>query len=1592
MILMMYNQKVCKEFLLPNIHDADETIYLPHNIFGLKKDLVLYLEKSMRGWELKTHGEYEIEEKKIREETHLLQDGDILDIITAERERFQVIAAENSLKFQVMEKYDLSMMKEVSIGGNNGNLIQYQFRELVSASHAVLKRHSDGWYVSDLSRNGIFCANRRISGRQKLNMGDRLDIFGLHLIFLGDQLAVGNFCGEKTVKEDILRPIQDVVQDSGKKQAGRNHRDDTFHRSPRHLPVIYREKVEIEAPPSPKVTKQKPLLLTIGPAFTMAIPMMLGCGFAIFGSRLSGQTSGAFMYTGLITAVTSALIGVVWAVTNLNYSKKENEEEENQRFNAYSNYLIQTADMLREKYRQNTAALLQMYPSAEECMKYNQNSSELWNRNYTHGDFLYQRVGTGDQPFQVEIQVPKEKFTLINDTLLEKPGMIRREFELLHHVPVGISLLEKRLIGLVGGDGKKGAVEMMHVLAAGIAAAHCYTDVKMVFLYREQERERQQDWECMRWFPHVWSEDKSTRYMASNEIETADILFELSNIIRRRSQSAGSFQGNERKRVEKPHYVLFVSDPEILEGELLSKYIYEARPEYGLTTFLMVEHVEELPNECEEVIENDVHFQGIYNLLDTEHEKTRMAPDKADRNRLAEFGKTLANIHVNEVESTSEIPARLDFLEMYGVQKPEELNAPERWRKNRTYNSMKALIGRKSGNADCYLDIHEKFHGPHGLVAGTTGSGKSETLQTYILSLAVNFGPEDVSFFIIDFKGGGMANLFSGLPHLAGQISNLSGNQVRRAMISIKSENMRRQRLFSEYGVNNINLYTRLYKNHEADVPIPHLFIIIDEFAELKREEPEFMKELISVAQVGRSLGVHLILATQKPGGTVDDNIWSNSKFRLCLRVQDRQDSNDMLHKPDAAFLTQAGRGYLQVGNDEIYELFQSGYSGAIYDDSVRQQAQGAAMLNRTGKAELTGVRSTGKVPAKEKGVRETTQLEAVIAYLTEVAKEQAVYQKKEQQKPMQLWLPVLSENLYLEEIRECKAETESGEFAAKVGMYDDPQNQVQKALYVDFMENGHLAVCGSVVSGKSTFLQTLVYSLLHNTSPDELQLYLIDFSSHMLAPFEKAPHVGGVVFDSQEDRLAKLMHMLMGIMDDRKRQLQGGNYSQYLQTYKRNRKKQEEGERKREAGEEKRLPAILVVIDNIASMREKSRNAYDDQLLRISREGVGYGIFLVVSAAGFGMAEIPTRIGDNIRTVISLEQADKFKYMEVMRQTRLEILPENGVKGRGLAVADGRVLEFQTARCMKAEDDFERGRQIEAQCGKLRACWRGACAKPIPEIPEKPMLSQFSETSDYQAALWDTRRLPLGYRMEDASVYSVNLADIYCYAITGKDRTGKTNVLKVLLHAAAQKSGKICVVERGTQELKKYAQKYRTEYVSDCRGLFDYLSVLLPEFARRNKKKHMLLENGVEEEELFAAIQEENPIFLFLADVGEFMRMVYKPDEGVKNMSGFVENMMEKGRDHRIYVIGCLRVEDETALISYRAYNAFAGYKKGVHVGGNLSSQKLFSFQNIPFSEQSKSEKKGIAIVPDEEEESVGIKIVIPHVKNQNDSHVDIG
>lgn len=1658
MVFIAYQADLYKEFVLPNTDNSDHDILLDKNIFRFREDIVIRTETVNSEYRIHSSPDYTFKVRGSDANECVLHDSDILLFETKNGERFTGIISDTDPCLEVIAKYDITNTDRISIGESENNDVTYKFNDLVSKYHCEIKKQGNDCYIYDTSTNGVFINSERIEKSRRLSFGEVVNLFGLHIVYLGNVLALASNYGELKVG-DSLRECGDFSIPGYTRNTKKKITESYFSRSPRVIPKIETDPIEIEDPPAPKFSKKKPMIYTIGPAFTMAIPMLLGSIMAIVSAQSSGRSASAFMFTGIITAIGSAVIGVIWGLLNMRYARQSEAEEERERFNAYGNYLMEQVNRIQSCYLNNTQAMNSMYPSAQECCKYGIDTAALWNRNRSHKDFLFCRLGIGDRPFQVEINVPKKKFNVVQDSLREKPYTVKKEYETLKNVPVGIDMAENNLFGIVG---KNSGLNIVYNIVAQVAANNCYTDVKMIFIYDEKSSEDHAAWEFARWLPHVWSEDKKTRYLAANKMEASDIFYELAAIMRQRGEERNSSYGTSAV-LPKPYYILFVQDPALLEGQLISKYVFNPSPEYGITTFIMSDRYTDLPNECVNIIQNDSAFSGIYNAVGADSNKQQVAFDRISRYDLLALAKNLCEVKVNEVESVLDIPSTVDFFEMYGVNSLSEFAVSERWRKNRTFNSMAVLIGKKAGGDNCYLDVHEKFHGPHGLVAGTTGSGKSELLQTYILSLAVNYSPEDIAFFVIDYKGGGMANLFGDLPHMIGQISNLSGNQIRRAMISIKSENRRRQRLFNECGVNNINAYTRLYKNREVDLPIPHLFIIIDEFAELKKEEPEFMREFISVAQVGRSLGVHLILATQKPSGTVDDNIWSNSKFKLCLRVQDRQDSNDMLHKPDAAYISQAGRCYLQVGNDELYELFQSGWSGAVYNESEGSaNSDIAEMILNTGKTAIVGSRHQKKTKdkenhnwykrivriaesvlqengfsdvaglrdadrgavnsavsriielmnkngmsfadsntnrnsienfielypdeasdadtavlrilssAREKGVKlperkEKSQLEAVVSHLAKIAEREGYNYN------LKLWLPVLEESIYLEDIRMFREDCEragnavSGrgkwDLCAVVGMYDDPENQAQLPYVVDFTNNGHHAVCGMVVSGKSTFLQTLVYSLICKYTPDQLNLYLLDFSSHMLAPFENAPHCGGVVFDNNEDKLSKFFCMLDAEMNRRKALLGGGDYSQYIRS------------------NPNALPAWVVAIDNYPGFREKTNNVFDDMVLRLAKEGCGYGIYLIVTGGGFGISEIPGRVGDNLRTVISLEMGDKFKYMDVMRTTRLATLPEQGVKGRGLVNVDGNILEFHTALALRSEDDFAKSRMLTEKCLELKNSWQGESARRIPEIPADFALDVFEKMPEYTAVLEKGGLLPLALRESDASVYGIDLPSTYCYSVSGKGRTGKTTALKIILHAASRLGGNIAVFEKDGCELCRAAEQYGAEYITSDKENFEFFKNLKDEFIRRNQIKRSLINEGANEARIFEVMKNEKPIFFFISDIVSFIESVYKPEAGIGDMKGFIENIIEKGVLHNIYFFACVNPDSVAAVSSYQAYKSFVGYKTGVHLGGSLNSQRIFTFQNIPYAEQAKIIKKGLGLVPASDDDTVAERVVIPNI-----------
>ncbi len=1642
MVFMIFIKSFFQDYVLPNINDSDYLITIKRS-YGTWRSFYLRFEVINNKWSIKSDDScYQLIHHKKNVDFVTLNGGEIITIKTAGGDIIKGIAVNSEMSLMSFEKYDIYGSRRITIGAAEENVIKYSFMKLVSQRHCIIENRNGKFIIYNTSRNGTFVNHRAVVGEQKLCSGDLIEIFGLKIILFDGIIAVGSEVGNFKVS-DKLSSYKVVVSDISKENLI-VHKDIYFNRAPRIIPEISRETVVIEPPTNQQFSKKQSLLMTVGPSFTMAIPMLLGCILMVISSVITGTGAGIFMMTGVITALGSGIFGAVWALLNVRNARRNEMEDETQRFNAYGNYLIEVSEYIKKRYRQNTDALYSMYPSPSECCRYNGRSSELWNRNSSHSDFLFYRLGLGDIDFQVNIQIPKERFSVTYDLLKDKPALLYENYKVLCNVPVGLDFSKHNIYGIAGGKRKAGVYDIVNSIIAQIAATTSYTDVKIVFC-TDKTKCRLDKWEYIKWLPHTWSEDKKFRFFATDKQEVSDTLYELTDIIRQRADRADL---SYDKMQYTPHYFLFLYDYKMIDNELIGKYIFDSDKNYGLTTIILTDYYNNLPNACENIIQNDENYRGYYNALGRNTNSMSINFDKVSTRDLNMFAQSISNLIVKENEDDSAVPSSLDFFEMYNISDVNEIKVIDRWRKNRTYNSMKALIGKKAGGADCYLDIHEKYHGPHGLIAGTTGSGKSELIQTLILSLAVNYSPEDIAFFIIDFKGGGMANLFSDLPHLAGQISNLSGNQIHRAMISIKSENLRRQKLFGEYSVNNINNYTRLYKSGEAPIPIPHLLIIIDEFAELKKEEPDFMRELISVAQVGRSLGVHLILATQKPTGTVDDNIWSNAKFRLCLRVQDRQDSNDIIHRTDAAYITQAGRCYMQVGNDEIFDLFQSGWSGAVCDNLINSgKDEIATMITNTGKTALIGNHTKARIrerdklrwftflcreykkavssdtalsendlaesllavarengynigtgaaevnamrsfislipplekspescakqvysSANKKGLKmpelkDKTQLEVIVEYISKKASD-AGYSNR-----MRLWTPILGNEIILRDIVDSSELYSDGSWKyyssmalnAVVGMYDDPGNQAQLPFTVDFTNGGHFAVCGSVVSGKSTFLQTMVFSFAIKYSPKAVNFYLIDFSSGLLNAFGNLPHTGAVMRDNDLDRVDKFFNMISSVVERRKELFAGGNFSQYIRH------------------NENSVPAVIVVIDNYAGFREKTDNKYEDVIINLSREGVSYGIFLAISSAGFGLSEIPNRIGDNIRTVVSLEMGDKFKYMDVLRATRIDLLPEAGIKGRGLGRVDGRLLEIQTALAVDAEDGYKRNSLIESMCGEMNSKWRGETAQSVPYIPKNPAYTTLASDKRYSEALANRDFIPFAYNFDDASIHSVNLRNVYCYSVSGKRRTGKTNVMKLLLRALKEKPSQKVIIEKESNELKNFVKSDDCVIISSDEEMHNYFSGITADFTERNRFKKRLSEQGYSDKKIYLEMQKFTPIFVFIADLCEFVNSIYYPEDNVGNMNSFFENIFEKGNLHNIYFFACINPDDEVEIGGYQAYRLFTGYKTGVHLGGNTAAQRIYNFQNINYNDSSKASRKGEGLVPSEDDDTVAEKIIIP-------------
>ena len=1070
-------------------------------------------------------------------------------------------------------------------------------------------------------------------------------------------------------------------------------------------------------------------------------------------------------------------MSVIMTIVNYFRNKKKRKKEEANRIVTYNAYIERKEEEIEKLRIEERQVAEKMNASLQETLVEVENfDSRLFEREPVHEDFLDVWIGTGTIDSVCQVEYRNQEFIDTEDEMMDFPRQMHEKYKTLENMPITLHLSKKNAIGFVGSRTK--LYQIAKNLIITIAGQHFYKDVKMIFFIKEEDSAY---FSWVRWLQNSMDDDHIGRFIVYDDESRKNMLQFLYSELSMRESVAGGFKGG----IFPVHYIVFMYRSELLGGHPVTSYVSKAN-ELGFT-FLFFD-------EYEEFVHHDVQ-QRVYlepnqlrgTIVDTENGENvqPFVYPHISLKQATSAAIKLAPIYIEEISLESTLTKNISLYMLLGIMNAYDLDLKSRWGTFNVCENMAAPIGVVGSGAPLFLDIHESGHGPHGLVAGTTGSGKSELLQTFILSLATRFSPYDVGFVLIDFKGGGMANQFRNLPHLCGSMTNIDGKQIERSLMSIRAELLKRQELFAKYNVNRIDDYIMLYKSGKADVALPHLILIVDEFAELKTDQPEFMKELISTARIGRSLGVHMILATQKPAGVVNDQIWSNSRFKLCLKVQDKADSNEVLKSPLAAEIREPGRCYIQVGNNELFELFQSAYSGAPALVEGVDEAREFEIC----KVDLAGRRELVYAQKNDSQKKTETQMEALIKYIDEYCKEENI------EKLSPICLPPLETNISyslngLQKENTMFAALQAGnmvdsDIRIPIGIYDYPSKQEQGVMELNLTE-GNLIVLGASQNGKTNLLQVIIRGLVQLYTPEDVKIYILDFASMMLTNFRQLNQVVGVITAADEERMRNFIKLVKKQLDNRKTILSDLGLSSFS-SY-------------REAGY-REFEQIVILIDNYPQLKNAYPEMMED-LHRIIQEGPSVGISFVVTsmnASGLGFKLISSFVH---RYSFSLNDKNDYAYVF----ERCKLYPDD-VPGRCVIKVGREYIECQIYNAFDADKEIERIEKIREFIKEYNDKYAKYATSAIPEVPQVVTFETIADAIESNRPY----EIVAGISYETTKPVSIDLSNKNGVIISGDIDSAKNSfieyVIKVLNARNAVGGSDVYVLDNFTGSLKSCSQ-----------------------------------------------------------------------------------------------------------------------------------------------------------------------------------------
>ena len=977
---------------------------------------------------------------------------------------------------------------------------------------------------------------------------DRRPLEGMRNWRPGQQIAVGGTfleIGPYEPPDAALRPAAD---DGSTLE---------FNRPPRLLPPREAHAFTLPAPPGRQERRPVPVLMAV-------VPVILGVAMAYFLRQVYMLAMAAFSPVMLLGSYVSDR-----RHGRKSYARQLAEHRERQARIHRDARTALDQERLRRRFTCPDAATVLGIASGPR--------KRLWERRRTDPDYLLLRVGTADLPSDVELTDPA------------RDEHRRRLHWTIPDAPVTINLKELAVAGVAGpADFPRAAARW---LAAQLAVLHSPEDVQLTVL---ADTAGQDAWDWIRWLPHARpaeGQDCTTLIGTDAETVTARIA-ELQAIITARLQDARARSGTIRFGHD---LVVIFDGSRTLRSLPGAITILRDGPAVGVYSICLDAEERMLPAECQAVA-----APGPDGMLTVQQAgQVPVSKVRAEYVTAAwceAIARPIAPVRdVSGDDETAMLPDTCRLLDTLGLEPPAAEVIAGHWHGGG--RSTTAVIGA------CYdgpFSIDLRRDGPHALIAGTTGAGKSELLQTLIASLAIVNRPDALNFVLVDYKGGSAFKDAVHLPHVVGMVTDLDAHLTQRALTSLSAELTRRERILAAADVKDLDDYTVLLDReararHRAGPglePVPRLVIVIDEFASLARDLPDFVTGLVSIAQRGRSLGIHLILATQRPSGAVSADIRANTNLRIALRVTDGAESSDVIDAPDAARIarTTPGRGYVRLGHGSLVP-FQAARVGGL--------RPGTRAATRPWIVPLTPAdlgRPQPQRPALEQQDEELTDLAVLVTAIRQAATR---LRFPAQRSP---WLAPLPPVVLLPQMAKHRNGTDA---QMPFCLIDVPRSQRQEPAVLSMSEFGHLMAAGAPRSGRSQLLRTIAATIAVHASAADVHLYGIDCGNGALQPVAGLPHCGAVVTRTQGERLTRLLHRLAAELSSRQGELADWGYTSIT-------------EQRAGVVPGRRLPHIIVLLDRwegfTADFGDTDSGELTAIITRILSEGASAGMHLVMT------------------------------------------------------------------------------------------------------------------------------------------------------------------------------------------------------------------------------------------------------------------------------------------------------------------------------------------------------------------------------------------